>query len=173
MSSFPPHKNLAIAGSCPQGAEPRDVDCRSSQPLKDVMCKKSVIPSGDSFSSAQKVRPSLQPVALRDFDVIGAAGEVTLTGRVLPVGGIKEKLLAARRSGIQNIIFPGSNRKDFEELTGKLQTPGAMQASSHQIWRNDEQPFFVQGQAGLAFGFLTLMTFPDFEISQLPFSRQK
>lgn len=47
------------------------------------------------------------------------AGEVTLTGRVLPVGGIKEKLLAARRCGIQNIIFPGSNRKDYEELNGE------------------------------------------------------
>ena len=50
--------------------------------------------------------------------VADVAGEVTLTGRVLPVGGIKEKLLAARRCGIQNIIFPGSNRKDFDELNG-------------------------------------------------------
>ncbi len=49
---------------------------------------------------------------------MNVTGEVTLTGRVLPVGGIKEKLLAARRSGIQNIIFPGSNRKDYDELNG-------------------------------------------------------
>lgn len=45
-------------------------------------------------------------------------GEVTLTGRVLPVGGIKEKLLAARRSGVTNIIFPQANKQDFDELTG-------------------------------------------------------
>jgi ATP-dependent Lon protease len=43
-------------------------------------------------------------------------GEITLRGRVLPVGGIKEKLLAAHRAGIQNIILPLGNRKDLEEL---------------------------------------------------------
>ncbi len=48
------------------------------------------------------------------------AGEVTLTGRVLPIGGVKEKTLAARRSGITTLIFPGGNRKDWEELSGAL-----------------------------------------------------
>ncbi len=42
-------------------------------------------------------------------------GEITLTGRVLPVGGIKEKVLAARRAGIQQIILPERNRKDVDE----------------------------------------------------------
>ena len=46
------------------------------------------------------------------------SGEVTLTGRVLPIGGVKEKTLAARRSGITTLIFPGGNQKDWEELTG-------------------------------------------------------
>jgi ATP-dependent Lon protease len=48
-------------------------------------------------------------------------GEITLSGNVLPVGGIKEKLLAARRSGITTIILPADNRQDVEEdLTPEL-----------------------------------------------------
>src|SRR3569833_2985655 len=42
-------------------------------------------------------------------------GEITLSGNVLPVGGIKEKFLAARRAGVQNIILPAENRQDVEE----------------------------------------------------------
>jgi len=47
-------------------------------------------------------------------------GELTLTGRVLPIGGVKEKTIAARRSGINTLIFPEGNRKDFEELPAYL-----------------------------------------------------
>ncbi len=43
-------------------------------------------------------------------------GELTLAGRVMPVGGIKEKTIAAKRYGITGLIFPEENRKDFEEL---------------------------------------------------------
>ena len=43
-------------------------------------------------------------------------GEVTLSGRVLPVGGIKEKILAAKRADINEIIMPAENRKDIEEI---------------------------------------------------------
>jgi len=48
-------------------------------------------------------------------------GEITLSGNVLPVGGIKEKLLAARRAGVRTIILPAENRQDVEEdLTPEL-----------------------------------------------------
>ncbi len=48
-------------------------------------------------------------------------GEITLSGNVLPVGGIKEKFLAARRAGIQTIILPAENKQDVEEdLTPEL-----------------------------------------------------
>jgi ATP-dependent Lon protease len=48
-------------------------------------------------------------------------GEITLSGNVLPVGGIKEKFLAARRAGVETIILPADNRQDVEEdLTPEL-----------------------------------------------------
>ncbi|QEP44120.1 endopeptidase La [Ectothiorhodospiraceae bacterium BW-2] len=47
---------------------------------------------------------------------LAMTGELTLTGQVLPVGGIREKVIAARRIGIVELIFPEANRGDFEEL---------------------------------------------------------
>ncbi|KAK7356151.1 hypothetical protein VNO80_15417 [Phaseolus coccineus] len=47
---------------------------------------------------------------------LAMTGEVTLTGKILPIGGVKEKTIAARRSEVRTIIFPSANRRDFDEL---------------------------------------------------------
>ncbi len=47
---------------------------------------------------------------------IAMTGELTLTGQVFPIGGIREKLIAARRAGIRELILPDDNRSDFEEV---------------------------------------------------------
>ncbi len=47
-------------------------------------------------------------------------GELSLTGLVMPVGGIKEKTIAAKRSGVLHLVFPSANRKDYEELPAHI-----------------------------------------------------
>ncbi len=53
-------------------------------------------------------------VIIREDEV--AAGEVTLRGRILPIGGLKEKLLAALRGGITTVLIPQENEKDLSEI---------------------------------------------------------
>ena len=51
---------------------------------------------------------------------VAMTGEITLRGRVLPIGGLKEKLLAAKQAGIQKVVVPKENKPDVEELEEEI-----------------------------------------------------
>ena len=62
-----------------------------------------------SAITARKVRADL-----------AMTGEITLRGRVLPIGGLKEKLLAAKNAGIKTVLVPIENQVDVEELSSEI-----------------------------------------------------
>lgn len=64
--------------------------------------------------SALTARPVLATVAM--------TGEITLRGRVLPIGGLKEKILAAKTVGIRKVIVPAENKKDVEEISREIKS---------------------------------------------------
>jgi len=61
--------------------------------------------------------------ALTDIKIksnVGMTGEITLRGRVLPIGGLKEKLLAAKRGGLKTVLIPIDNKKDLVEIPNNV-----------------------------------------------------
>ena len=82
----------------PEGATPKDGPSAGITMLTSIA----------SAFTQQKVRK-----------FVAMTGEITLRGRVLPVGGIKEKILAAKRAGIKEIILSADNRKDIEDIDAR------------------------------------------------------
>ena len=64
-------------------------------------------------------------------DDVAMTGEITLRGQVLPVGGIKEKALAARRAGVDTFILPHRNEADLDDLPKDLRRGNAVRAGGH------------------------------------------
>jgi len=89
------HKKLDLHIHIPEGAIPKDGPSAGI-----AMCT--------SIVSALTRRPVRRDVAM--------TGEITLRGRVLPIGGLKEKILAAHRGGIRKIVIPKENEKDLRDI---------------------------------------------------------
>eukprot|EP01018_Ginkgo_biloba_P008383 Gb_04955 [translate_table: standard] len=98
---------------------------REKEPDNDFLANSKLhlhVPAGatpkDGPSAGCTMITSLLSLAMKKHvkKDVAMTGEVTLTGRVLPIGGVKEKTVAARRSGIKIIIFPNANKRDYDEL---------------------------------------------------------
>lgn len=95
------YKNRDIHIHVPEGAVPKD------GPSAGVTMVTALV----SALSGRKVRGN-----------VAMTGEVTLTGRVLPIGGLKEKTLAAYRAGVDTIIIPKENAKDIEKIPSSIRS---------------------------------------------------
>jgi len=94
----------------PEGATPKD------GPSAGITMATALL----SLARGERIR---RPLAM--------TGELTLTGQVLPIGGVREKVIAARRTRIYELILPEANRRDYEELPEHIRTGMQVHFASH------------------------------------------
>ncbi|KKU63531.1 MAG: Lon protease [Candidatus Amesbacteria bacterium GW2011_GWC1_47_15] len=104
------YKKLDIHIHVPEGAVPKD------GPSAGIAIATAIV-------SALTHVPSRRDVAM--------TGEITLRGRVLEIGGVKEKVIAAHRAGIKQVIMPRENRKDLEDVPGSVKRDLKFHYASH------------------------------------------
>jgi ATP-dependent Lon protease len=96
-TDFFTHSDLHL--HIPAGAQPKD------GPSAGVTMATALV----SLVSGRKVKPK-----------VGMTGEITLRGQVLPIGGVKEKVLAAHRNGLRTIILPKRNEQDIDDVPDEI-----------------------------------------------------
>jgi ATP-dependent Lon protease len=104
------YRKIDIHVHIPEGATPKD------GPSAGITMATSIV-------SALIKRPVHRDLAM--------TGEITLRGRILPIGGLKEKILAAHRGGMSQILIPEENRKDLKEIPAKILKQFEVVTASH------------------------------------------
>lgn len=129
------HKDLDLHIHIPEGAIPKD------GPSAGISMCTSIV-------SALTKRPVYREVAM--------TGEITLRGRVLTIGGLKEKILAAHRGGIRKIIIPKENTKDLKDIPGSITKHIEIipvehmdEVLVHALVKNDDEELFKQNDVAI------------------------